>query len=573
MKSLRFILPLLLRPKLLAVKNHLVHRVRRSPTLVVRDGVIALFSLLLMYMLYRGTVEMIGRLRLASAIAFIPPSLPLSLVLLFLLLILLFSCAVSALGALILSQDLELIFASPAPISRIFPAKFLEVLLSSSWTVLVFGAPVILGFGAAYHASFAYYAYAALALLPYFVIPAACAVAVVSLFTRSLPAQRTREVLLLCFAAVLVGIYLASKIIFERTAQIAGVNDMLQITAMLNAPNQVWVPAHWAAQVLSEQLIPSGKGCGPYLGLLYGTAGTCCALAYLSVRQFLRAAYSRTRSGSHGMKLNSRASQKMLRYLFPLLPTPVRAIAAKEFKLLARDMSQALQLLLLLALCLVYLYNFGALNTLAGLPEGMQRWWQGFLVLSNLALGAFVITAVCTRFVFPSISLEGHAYWILQSSPLRPIQVLYAKLTAWYLPVALISSIIFASGAFAIDAEPRIVGVSVLSCWIMSYGLVGLAVGLGALFAHFSWEHASQIAASFGSLIYMLAGALLIGADMALAGALIVFRTLRSLGVQFSLVEWYASVICCAALFVYLNFAVTRWALRLGERALIEQMR
>ena len=71
--------------------------------------------------------------------------------------------------------------------------------------------------------------------------------------------------------------------------------------------------------------------------------------------------------------------------------------------------------------------------------------------------------------------------------------------------------------------------------------------------------------------MYILSGTVLIGLDLLLAGALIVFRTLRLADVQFTPLEWYASVTCISALFVYLNYSVTRWAIRIGARALAEQ--
>ena len=206
------------------------------------------------------------------------------------------------------------------------------------------------------------------------------------------------------------------------------------------------------------------------------------------------------------------------------------------------------------------------------MPASVKLWWNALLVASNIVMGAFVITAGTTRFVFPAVSMEGRAFWVLQASPLPIAQILRDKFSCWLVPIATISSVIFASGALAIDAAPRIVAINAAASWLICYGVVGMGVGLGAYFANFEWEHPSQLTASFGSLIYMLASTGLIIANMLPASLLIFLRTLRLIGYQFSTIQWYACVTLTAALLVYLNFAAARWALKLGENALLQRM-
>ncbi|MBN8550682.1 MAG: hypothetical protein J0M12_15305, partial [Deltaproteobacteria bacterium] len=118
----------------------------------------------------------------------------------------------------------------------------------------------------------------------------------------------------------------------------------------------------------------------------------------------------------------------------------------------------------------------------------------------------------------------------------------------------------------------HVVIINALSSWVICYGIVGLAVGMGAFFANFDWEHASQLAASFGSLVFMLFSTLLILMNLMPAGLLIFLRTLKNSGYTFSNTNWYAAVTCGALLLIYLNFIAARWALNLGEAALTNRM-
>ncbi len=564
-------IPLLLRPKLLGWKNRFF-LVRRSKTLWMRDFVLLLFSVGLALALFQGTVETLSKIHLAVKIAYIPPVLPLGLVFVFLMAMLVFSNSVSALGSLFLSHDLDLVLASPIKPMRLFLGKLLEVTISSSWMALVFGVPVVAGFGASYHAPFSYYVSATAILIPYFIIPSALSVIFVTLFARCIPATRTREILLVCCGLAFIGVYLLIKIIFEKGGSLHSIQDILNMVKILTTPNQPWMPSYWAAAGLGEILMPTGRGVFPYLSMLYTVAGSLVVAAYLLMRIFHSGAYSMAKSARNRIRLNSKSSQKMLGYLLPGISPPSRAFIAKELKIFSRDMTQAVQLLLLLGLCMIYLYNFKVLHAVEGVPESMRAWWQGFLIISNISMGAFVVTAVGTRFVFPSISLEGQAYWILQSSPVKMEAILRAKFWAWYIPVATISSVLFATGAFTINAEPTTVVLSVVAGWVFCYGILSLAVGLGALFANFTWEHASQLAASFGSLVYMLTSTILIGLTMLPVTLLIIMGNFQGVASSLSPLEWYSGVVALVALIIYLHFVTARWALAAGKNALLDRM-
>ncbi|MBX7144552.1 MAG: hypothetical protein K1X79_08895 [Oligoflexia bacterium] len=565
------IFPIVLQPKLIAVRARWRENLRRR-TQLGRDIFLIAFSIAVMFSIFQGTLTMIEKINANTHLAYMPPSLPLGLILLFLLAMLFFSNCISALGAFFLGKDLDLILASPLSPTRFFWGKLTEIALSSSWMALIFGAPAILAFAVWYQASAFFWLTLLVSLLPYFLIPSALSIILVTAFTVFVPANRTREVLLVIFALVLLAIYMVGKLLTPENASFNNVNDLLRMVSILSLPNTTWVPSYWCATVLSEVLSPSGKNWWPYLGLQYSVMTALISAAYVLFRTCHFAAFSRAKDNRQTLRLSSKTSQFIWVAITPFIPPPYRAIIAKEFKVFARDMTQAVQLLLLLGLTIIYLYNFRVLHAVGDLPENSRVWWQGFLVASNLAMGAFVITAVCTRFVFPSVSLEGQSFWILQTAPLSIRDILRAKFWCWFIPVSSISSVIFASGALAINAEPHVVLINALSSWIVCYGIVGIATGLGALFANFEWEHPSQLAASFGSLIFMLCATLHIGLNLIPSGTLIFLRTLRLSGYEFSDLQWYSAVFCAAALLSYLNYAATRWALTIGENALKQRM-
>jgi ABC-2 type transport system permease protein len=84
-----------------------------------------------------------------------------------------FSAVVSALSTFFLSEDLRLLVAAPVPRERLFYSRFARTIGQSSWMVVAFVLPVLLGLGLARCAPPGYYLLAAATVVPFVVIPSA----------------------------------------------------------------------------------------------------------------------------------------------------------------------------------------------------------------------------------------------------------------------------------------------------------------------------------------------------------------------------------------------------------------
>jgi len=557
----------LIKPKLLSLKN----RVRGNYKLRAqfgRDIVLVLFSIGVLIAIFNGTQAAIDSIQSHANIAYLPPTLPLSMLLLMLFVMLILSNSVAVVGSFYQSSDLDMVLASPVSPAQFFWGKFIDVIFGSSWMAFVFALPAIVAFGNSYQAGWLYYCVAIATFVPYFVIPSALTAFFITFIAKFVSINRTREVML-CVALLITAIlYMLGRLMGPGQTNLQDVNEVLKLLSVLSFPQTKWLPSYWVGVILGEFLQPSGRMIWPYVTMLFGCATASIACAYIVVRYFHLAAFTITRSGGNGVRLKSKQAQRNLRWLTPFIYPQYRALLGKEIKTFSRDIAQAIQLMLLLGLCMIYLYNFRVLHAVQGLPPNTKAYWQGFLVFSNVGMGAFVITAVCSRFVFPSVSLEGQSYWILQTAPITSYDVLRAKFWCWLIPVAGISSVIFASGAIAIDAPWQIVVVNAMTSWIICYGVVGLAVGMGALFANFDWENSSQLAASFGSLIFMIASSILICISLLPVAILIFLRTLRNFGYVIPEPQWYICIASSAFLLAYANYFAMRWAITAGENAL-----
>lgn len=567
--------PLLLRPKALALKNYWQRRAG-DRTLVIRDAVVIAFGIGVMLGIYYGGLWVLDQMQAERALVYFHPSIPLGLILVYLFLMLVLSNAAAAVASLYLSNDLDLILSSPIKPSRFFWGKFLDILFSSSWITMIFILPAVYSFARYFHAPPSYYFVTLAVLLPYFVIPTALSMVFVTLYSRLVPASRTREVLFVLAVLGIAGTYAVVKLLFPSSGEafsFKNLDDVLRLVSILSIPNTQWAPPYWASTCLSEMLSPTKASYVPHLILLYSVAAFSLALSFVVLRLMHFEAYSKALSNRKTATVDSRRSQERLKKYLSFCSPPTRAQIAKEWKMFARDVTQLFQLLLLSGICVLYFYNFRIIHGIqAELPEQTRKWWGIFIFMINTYIEAFLITAVGTRFVFQSVSLEGRSFWIMQSSPVSLKEFLRTKLVCWFFPVALVLGCVFAAGAHAVGAPAYLVVLKMVSSWIMCYGIVGLGIGLGAYYANFSWEHTTQLAASFGSLVYMLACVGLVSLDLGIIGLVLVFQHLYDTTAYFGLVEYVLGASSAAALLIYLNLGVTRWSLGFGERELVRRM-
>ncbi len=561
------VLPLLLKPRWLAFRHSLKDRFR-SPQLMLRDLLLLSFLVLLSYLTYFGTESLLMAMQSKQTEFYVSHHVPLQVLLLLVFCLLLFSSGIIALNTLLISQDLERLLAAPLSRLRFFTGKFSEIFLFSSWSVLVFIIPIVLAFSLFHAASPSFSVYALLLGFIFVAIPVNLSIVTVVLLTRVVPATRVKELLLLGGLLAMAGMY----VWFRSAGDLGGdssIEDVLRIYSITQLDQNPWLPSSWLAASLGILLGFLKEPLAPYLILLCSAFGLSLALAYLSVSFFYQEARMKALVSGHRVRTKQIVPPFLVDGVRWFIPSAWWGVWLKEVRLFARDLTQAAQLVLLLTLVLIYLFNFRSLPLVQTPPE--SHWWLSFLSLGNFVMSSFVLIAVAARFAFPTTALEGKAWWILQTSSLTVYQILRAKFYFWYFTIALLASVIFLAGGLALQLREHLLVGQVALALVSTYGIVGMAVGFGARFAAFDWEHPSQITSSLGSFLYMAV------AIAAVVFQLIPVTILCLVDVYFEnpaySVNLYQLLVFGAdcLLLILLNLFLTRRALQMGAYHLEEK--
>ena len=420
----------------------------------------------------------------------------------FLLTVLLASNVVTALSTHFLSDDLSLLMSSPVPLPALYGARLILTFLESSWMVLTFSIPIFVAFAITADNPFWFLLAVLLVLPPLLIIASAIGGMFTSLLIALFPARRVREILL-----VVGGLFIALLVFLiriqqpERLLRPRAIYDVAEFFAAFRTPASPILPSTWATDVMSAGFQNVGFPSMSVV-LLWSTGVSTVILGCWLARGIYRRGYSRSQESRTARLSSLPLVDRFLEVTTRPFELRFRSLLLKDIKSFLRDTTQWSQLLLLLALVVIYLYNFSVLPTNFTI---YAFYLQNIFSFMNLGLAGFVLSAVAVRFVFTSVSMEGPAFWIIRSSPLSLDRFLWSKFWTSLPPLLLLSQILTVVSNYFLSATHFMTVLASVSIMCVTFGIVGLGVGMGAMFPRFKYENVTQIAGSSGGLLYMIA--------------------------------------------------------------------
>lgn len=500
---------LLIRPRFLGFKNTLI---RSEAGEKKRKFVMGIVGLAFLAGLFAASCRILLHFQSAEMIGDLLARYLLGMVLLTLFSLLIFSHIITGLSNLYLSKDLELCHSLPVSVEEVFVSRSIYTLLDSSWMLLVFGIPVFLAYGYVYRAGPWFYLTLVHINLAMALIAAGLGILLTMALVYLFPARRTKDVVMLLSVLLIMGLFLLFRFLRpERLVNPEAFFSVMHYVSTLKGTDSPYLPTHWIAEVLWGQLLAGGRGSSQWFfaTLTWSTAGALVVINTWLARGIYYRGYSKSQQAKKRKMQGGGILESMIRGLTPMLGEEQRALIAKDIRTFFRDNTQWSQLLLLGALIVVYLYNF----TVLPLDKSPIRvdFLQNELAFFNMGLAGFVLSAVSARFVFTSVSSEGEAYWLVRSSPLSTWRFLWAKYLLFILPMLVLVEALIILTNYLLEVSDLMMILSSLTMGFMSFGIVALAVGLGAAYPRFRYENISQVATGFGGVVYMIMSTLFIG--------------------------------------------------------------
>jgi ABC-2 type transport system permease protein len=558
---------LLLTPRYNAIRNRLT---RLAPGDGLKTTVLGLLGIGFWAFMFGVSYRVLTYFRTIEGLGDLLALRLLSMVLLTFFSVLVFSNIIASLSTFYLSGELDILLSAPVRIDHIYRAKFIETLVDSSWMTLIYGLPVFIAYGAVFRTSAAYYLGLLLTVIPFLIIPAGIGIMVTMLLVSAFPARRAKDIIVLLGLLFFMVLYILFRIMKpESLVDPDTFPSLIQYLTAMRAPVSPLLPSAWATEILSPLLRRTPGDALFYLLMLWSTALACIVIGEWVCEKIYYSGWSRSQEGKKAAISRSRAADGFFRLVTLPFRGKMRAIVLKDVKLFFRDTSQWSQLFLLFALMVVYIYSFKLLPLeRAAMPSFFL---QNLISFLNLGMVGFVTSAVAVRFVFPAVSLEGAAFWIIRSAPLSLGDFLWAKFWSSALPLLALAELLIVLSNSLLKVTPFMMALGIVTVFLMTFGITALGVGLGAVFPRFKHENVAQIPTGFGGIVYMLLTMLFIGSVVTLeAWPVYKIFTAQTMGSRITPAGWVTIAMSFSAV-VIVNGAALFIPMKIGLKRLQEQ--
>jgi len=478
---------LLLRPKITSIYNSL--RVTRYTLLLKRLPFIAI-GLFFWLIFYIGSYEVLNFIR---SIEFLGESLSkklLSVAFFGLGIFLLLSTIINALSTFYLSKDLPFLISKPVETESILRLKTIETIIGSSWMVVSFMPPFFIAYGVSYNAPLLFYVMLLLTFVPFLLIPGGIGIVIAHLLTRVFPLKKARLAMLAIGLILFLSLYILIRSQWDISTE--SPEDFIHTFLAIKTDSPL-LPNFW----MTESVMSLLKKQTPdvlYLSLLLSNGLFMLML-----------------SGVIGSKLytgNLDRIQPSMRHALPVAcygrfyPGSNLALLWKDTRIFFRDTGQWSQLFIILALIIIYIYNFRTIP-LRSLSE-FTPLIKEIMALINMVMAGLVLTAVAARFLYSSISLEGMAFWIVRTAPLTVKKLIWSKFLFGFIPVTFIMlSIVFVTNR-AMGIDHLVMILCEITVLILCISISGLGTGMGAIYPKFKYENIASISMGPGGMLFML---------------------------------------------------------------------
>lgn len=408
--------------------------------------------------------------------------------------ILIFSSLTTAFSTMYDSEDIQFLFSLPLSDFSVFTFKYILTSFYSSWMVIVIMIPLVLSFAIIKNFTFFKSIILFITVISLIFISTSFGVILSCFLSYLFPTKKIKNIVLvflIIFSAILYSVFRISKP--EELLSPDRFSELVEYLNFMEKPIAKWLPSWWVIEVfkglftnnISIVFLNMIKIFLLLIVLIFFILTMGKKVFYISLF------HKRQKKPTN--RISIWKNRKQFYKIKPFFIT----IFQKELKMLLREPIQWVQLVIVVALTIIYLFN------ISRLPINLE-YIRISVSFFNLGGVMFILTAIVLRFVFVQPSLEYKTFWLLKSAPVDILKVFLTKLLI-YLPIVLIPGVLIVSISniiLSVNATVFVFGIIVSG--ISSFVLTISGYSFGILFPKKDYKDIAQIETSFGGLMFVV---------------------------------------------------------------------
>jgi ABC-2 type transport system permease protein len=131
--------------------------------------------------------------------------------------------------------------------------------------------------------------------------------------------------------------------------------------------------------------------------------------------------------------------------------------------------------------------------------------------------------------------------WTVYTSPLKMESFLMAKFLMYFPPLLIIGEFLVIVSNILLQVDAYVMQVSIIGVLFITVGIVGMAVGMGAMYPKFDYENVSEISSGTGSILFIISSLIYTGLVLVL-GARPMYLHFKQRFLLEGYLNWEASV-------------------------------
>mgnify|MGYP000934308461 CR=1 FL=1 len=402
--------------------------------------------------------------------------------------------------------------SSPYPMHRLYRVQCAETLILGGWVSGLFCIPIILAYGWELQAPWWYYPAVLLGLGCFLIVAGMVGILAMLTITRWIIGRVWRSFIGAIFVlASFISMILYTAVLNRELLGRIDVRRLEETLANLRLASYAYLPSHWMSHLMQSAHTGDLYRTLLYLGLL---ASSALFFWYFALEMGYRWYGSAWLWSQERVRLiqrarDSRKYRKKRVWITLFFPRRVGTVIYKEIHLFVRDFSQWGQMVLILALVLFYIAH--TQNFTFNDPDSQGK---NLLSFFNVILLGFIQATLSLRYSFPSISLEGKAFWVVVSSGIGLERFFFTK---YYLHSLVLMAIGLGMGAMLnriLGVDPTLNFISLFILFLFSFGFTSWSMGFGAIFHKFEATGAADLTSDTGALLTMIVTLLYFGGSV-----------------------------------------------------------
>ncbi|MDD2236809.1 MAG: hypothetical protein PHP44_06395 [Kiritimatiellae bacterium] len=397
------------------------------------------------------------------------------------------------------SDEMPHLLLHPFSISEILVFKSLESAFLSSWAFFFIILPFVGAYARHQHLPWHFCLGTLVFSIPFALVCSAIGSILTILFIRWIPRSRFfwTVLLLALFGGVLWWWTHRIPVRYTQEDTVLMLNQFVPFLALSTSPVQ---PGAWITEGITA--LSRGHWARGILYFLFLWANALLAMLLIETlgRRFFYTGWQRTLSVSHASRSTSGLAPPMRSIPpFCLLPPDIRALMIKDIRTFLREPQQWMQAVFFFGLLAVYFFSLGNMHY-----RSLPPVWKNIITFLNIFSIACVLTSLSSRFIYPQMSLEGQAFWIIGMAPTTLWRVLTAKFLLSFLTMLLISAGLMTISTSMLDVPLSTRLVSLYISFCISLAMAGLSTGTGAIFIDLKQRNPSAIVSGFGGTLNLV---------------------------------------------------------------------